>query len=104
MKAASSLTGLSFSHFSNYRSERLPSNEVASEAARVTKSINRPVAANADTPYGEVAQYFWQRLSIDIQRAGHLAFARRVTTPAGLQGDWMGWVVEGATGLEEAGG
>ena len=77
--------------------------EVASEAVKVIKSINRAVAENTNTPYGEVAQYFWQRLSIDIQRAGHLAYARRVTTPAGLQGDWMGWVVEGASGLEEAG-
>ena len=77
---------------------------VGAETEKVIKSINRAVAENTNTPYGEVAQYFWQRLSIDIQRAGHLAYARRVTTPVGLQGDWMGWVVEGASGLEEVGG
>ena len=36
------------------------------------------VADNTNTPRGEVAQQLWQRISVDLQRAGHRAFARRV--------------------------
>ena len=51
---------------------------VSVEAEGVIKSLNRMCAVNQSTPYGEVATRFWQRLSIDIQRAGHRAFIRRV--------------------------
>ena len=72
---------------------------VASEAEKVIKCINRAVAENTDTPYGEVAQQFWQRLSIDIQRAGHRAYVRRMNTETHAGGDWMGWVVDSVVGL-----
>ena len=35
------------------------------------------MADNTRTPYGEVAQRLWQRISVDLQRAGHRALARR---------------------------
>ena len=41
------------------------------------KSLSRLVAGNTNTPYGEVAQRLWGRLSVDMQRADHRAFARR---------------------------
>ena len=75
---------------------------VASEAEKVIKCINRAVAENTDTPYGEVAQHFWQRLSVDIQRSGHRAFVRRAGERTHISGDWMDWLVDGALGLEGA--
>ena len=36
------------------------------------------MADNTHTPYGEVAQRLWQRLPVDLQRAEHRCFARRV--------------------------
>ena len=51
---------------------------IESEAEEVLKSLSRLVADNTRTPYGEVAQRLWQRISVDLQRAGHRAFARRV--------------------------
>ena len=51
---------------------------MSSEGERVIKSLNQVVAAATDSPQGEVATRFWQRLSIDIQRAGHTALVRRV--------------------------
>ena len=51
---------------------------VSVEAKGVIKSLKRMFAVNQSTPYGDVATRFWQRLSIDIQRAGHRAFIRRV--------------------------
>ena len=51
---------------------------VSVEAEGVIKSLNQLVAANTDSPYGEVATRFWQRVSIDIQRAEHRAFTRRI--------------------------
>ena len=71
---------------------------VSSEAEKVIKCLNRAVAENTNTPYGEVAQHFWQRLSIDIQRAGHRAYARRATHKGTNVGDWMGWVVDSVAG------
>ena len=75
---------------------------VASETEKVIKSINRAVAENTETPYGDVAHYFWQRLSVDIQRAGHRAYARRARARDMKVGDWMGWVVDSVAGLTEA--
>ena len=57
------------------------------EAEGVIKSLNRMVAENHDTPYGEVATRFWQRLSIHLQRAGHRAFSRRVARGHDLEGN-----------------
>ena len=76
---------------------------MSSEAEKVIKCINRAVAEYTSTPYGEVAQHFWQRLSVDIQRSGHRAYARRAGGRTNFPGDWMDWVVDGATGLEGAG-
>eukprot|EP00973_Karenia_brevis_P014822 2023031-Karenia_brevis.AAC.1 len=61
---------------------------VSAEAERVIKSINKAVATTTDSSKGEVATQFWRRLSIDIQRFGHRAFARRVEKSEG--GTW--WV------------
>ena len=46
---------------------------VASKAKIVIKCLNRAVANNTNVSYSDVAQRFWQRLSIDIQRSGHRA-------------------------------
>ena len=51
---------------------------VTGEAEQVLSSLCRLVADNTNTPYVEVAHRFWQRVSVDLQRAGHRAFARRV--------------------------
>ena len=49
------------------------------------KSLSRLVANNTNTPYTEVAQRLWGRLSVDMQRAGHAAFARRAGAPGGAR-------------------
>ena len=49
----------------------------APEAINTLSSINRLVADNTDTPIQEVAGRFWQRVSMDLQRANHRAFRRR---------------------------
>ena len=51
---------------------------VPSEADGVIKCLNQAVAENTDSPAGEVATRFWQRVSIDLQRAGHRALSRRL--------------------------
>ena len=51
---------------------------VSKEAERVIQSLNKAVAENTDTFESELATMFWQRLSIDIQRSGHRALARRL--------------------------
>ena len=51
---------------------------VSSEAERVIKCLNQAVAENTDSLPGEIATRFWQRVSIDLQRAGHRAFSRRL--------------------------
>ena len=51
------------------------------------KCLNKIVAENTDTPETEVATSIWRRLSIDIQRAGHRAFSRRVRSSAMNEGD-----------------
>jgi hypothetical protein len=77
---------------------------VSVEAERVIKSLNRMVAENQDTPYGEVATRFWQRLSIDLQRAGHRAFSRRVARGKDLEGEGMGVFSGSGVFLTEAEG
>lgn len=66
---------------------------VSGEAERVVKSLNKAVAENTDTSESEVATFFWQRLSIDIQRSARRAFSRRVRQCGGGSGglgapDW----------------
>ena len=77
---------------------------VSIEAERVIKSLNRMVAENQDTPYGEVATRFWQRVSIDIQMAGHRAFARRVARGKDMEGDGGGVFAGSGAFLMEADG
>ena len=50
---------------------------VSLEADRVIKTMNRAVAANTDSPLGEVATRFWNKISVDIVRGSHRAFKRR---------------------------
>ena len=73
---------------------------VASEAEVVIKCINRAVANNTNVAYGDVAQRFWQRLSIDIQRSAHRAWVRRAVSSK--EGGWDGlrWVVDYVEGLQ----
>ena len=75
---------------------------VSVEAERVIKSLNRMVAENQDTPYGEVATRFWQRVSMDIQRAGHRAFARRAARGKDLEGEGGGVFAGSGVFLMEA--
>ena len=73
---------------------------VASEAEVVIKCINRAVANNTNVAIGDVAQRFWQRLSIDIQRSAHRAWVRRAVSSQ--EGGWDGlrWVVDYVEGLQ----
>jgi len=52
--------------------------------------IYKLVAFNTSSSVGEVAHLFWQRLRIDIQRAGHRAFARWMSRRTGLQNEGVG--------------
>ena len=53
---------------------------MARDAEKVLKSITKKVAINTNTPPGEVARRLWERLSVDLQRAGHRALKRRAGT------------------------
>jgi len=75
---------------------------VSVEAERVIKCLDKLVAVNNDSREGEIAPLFWQRLSIDIQRAGHRAFARRLSHRDGFEGGGVGWGDRGGFGLLEA--
>ena len=48
------------------------------EGQETLKSINRLVADNTNTPTSEVAQRFWQKMSVDMQKSNHRAFMKRV--------------------------
>ena len=76
---------------------------VSVEAERVIKSLNQVVASNTDSPYGEVATRFWQRVSIDIQRSQHKAFMRRLVCRSGLD-TFAGSAFRSLGGLEMPGG
>ena len=75
---------------------------MSAEAERVIKCLNKLVAVNNDSRDGEIAPLFWQRLSIDIQRAGHRACARRLSHKGGFGDGGVGWGVRGGFGLLEA--
>ena len=51
---------------------------LAEEARDTLRSLNRVIAANTNTPKAEVANRFWQRVSVDTQKANHRALAKRV--------------------------
>ena len=75
---------------------------VSSEAERVIKALNKAVAERNNENSSLVARRFWQRLSIDLQRAGHSAWARRVGKPSVGGSDGLGWLLSCAVGLEPA--
>ena len=57
---------------------------LALEGRQTLKSINRLVAFNTNTPTSEVARRFWQRVSVEIQKMNHRAFAKRVSSGGDL--------------------
>ena len=57
---------------------------LAPEGRQTLKSINRLVAFNTNTPTSEVARRFWQRVSVEIQKMNHRAFAKRVSSGGDL--------------------
>ena len=77
---------------------------VSREAELVIKRLNQAVASATDSPYGEVATRFWQRISIDIQRSQHRAFVRRVAGVAGSEVLGSGGVFGSLGRLEIPGG
>ena len=72
---------------------------MAREAERVLKCINRQVAVNTNTPPEEVARRLWERLSVDLQRAGRRAFARREATREFVVGSGMRGLLASIEGL-----
>ena len=76
---------------------------VASESERVIKALSRAVADRNNENPSLVARRFWQILPIDLQRAGHSAWARRVGKPSVGGSDGLGWLISCASGLEPAG-
>ena len=76
---------------------------MAREAEKVLKCINRHVAVNTNTPSGEVARRLWKRLSVDLQRAGHRAFSRRLVGAAGPVTGGMSSVLRRIEGLQHPG-
>ena len=77
---------------------------VSAEADGVIKCLNKAVALATDSPEGEVATLFWQRLGIDLQRLGHRAFARRSVAVADLEHSGIGRAFGGVGILELQGG
>ena len=49
----------------------------AEEAVDAIESLNQLVAVNTHTPHREVARRFWHRVSVDMQRSLHRAWARK---------------------------
>ena len=56
---------------------------ISEEGRETIKSLNRLVAVNTNTPLAEVAHRFWHRTSVDLQKANHRAFAKRVSWECG---------------------
>ncbi len=67
-------------------------------------SLNQVVATAMDSPYGEVATRFWQRVSIDMQRSRHRAFMRRVVAVDGSGGLGCRFALGALGALELPGG
>ena len=74
---------------------------MAREAEKVLKSITKQVANNTNAPPGEVARRLWERLSVDLQRAGHRAFKRRAGTREMALGSGMREVLVGIESLAQ---
>ena len=74
---------------------------MASEAEVVIKCLNRAVANHTSVPYGDVAQRFWQRLSIDTQREGHKALVRRMVAGVGEGSGFLERARLAGEGLQE---
>ena len=51
---------------------------IAQEGRETLKSINRLVALNTNTPTSEVARWFWQKVSVEMQKMNHRAFVKRI--------------------------
>ena len=62
------------------------------------------VAENQDSSSGDVATRFWQRISVDIQRAGHRAFVRRTLKVKDMEGDGLQGLLSAGALLLEPGG
>ena len=60
---------------------------IAQEGRDTLKSINRLVANNTNTPTSEVARRFWQRVSVEMQKMNHRAFAKRISVGKNLLGE-----------------
>ena len=74
---------------------------MAREAEKVLKNITKRVAINTNTPPGEVARRLWERLSVDLQRAGHRAFKRRAGTREMALGNGVREFLVGIEGLAQ---
>ena len=72
---------------------------MARKADNILKNITKQVANNTITLPGEVARRLWERLSVDLQRAGHRAFKRRAGTREMALGRGMGGILVGIEGL-----
>ena len=57
---------------------------VAPEGQKVLDSLNRLAADHSETLSAGDAHRFWTRLSIDLQRANHRAWERRVDAARGV--------------------
>ena len=62
-----------------------------------------PPASCRRVPVGEVARRLWKRLSVDLQRAGHRAFSRRLVGAAGPVTGGMSSVLTRIEGLRHPG-
>ena len=60
---------------------------LAEEARDTLRSLNRVVAINTNTPKSEAANRFWQRISVDVQKANHRAWAKRVGAMQGVKAE-----------------
>ena len=57
---------------------------VGMEGRELLKSLYRLVALNTNTPLAVVAHRYWHRFSVDMQKANHRAFAKRVGGKTGF--------------------
>ena len=69
------------------------------EAVRMIESLNKLVAVKTHTPHREVAHRLWHRMSVDLQRALHRAWVRRVGTRVVPRASWVSRALAGASAL-----
>ena len=72
------------------------------ECMEVLSNLSKQVAVNTNTPYTEVARRLRQRISVDMQRANHRAFARRMGSKATGESTSARRILELESVLEEA--